>query len=336
MHKYSYSVNRKKFIMFGLNWSRIKNVFCRKIIVMKYTKWALFLLVLLVGCDSSSDGSEGKKIKKVRLEPEVLISKIDNKLDETSGLIWFDSRLWTFNDSGGEDEIYAMDQSGEVVVTVELDEAKNEDWEAMTQDSEYIYVGDFGNNKGDRDDLKVYRIPKDELYGDNSNLKVTAEKIKFSYASQDNFEPRDKAHEFDCEAMFSFQDHLYLFSKDWDNFITTVYKLPKEPGEYELTALNSFDVNGLVTGADLSHDEEYFTLVGYAFKLPFIYLFKFDTTQVFSEKAVFFDLGSIYDAQTEGICFINENEIVFSAEKTKTYDQRVFTINLKEYKKHLD
>ena len=240
----------------------------------------------------------GENVKVINCKPDVFISKIDNKLEETSGLIWFNNQLWSLNDGGNEDEIYALDANGDIHITVELDDAKNTDWEAMAQDESYIYVGDFGNNSGSRKNLKVFRIPKKKIYNNKKDFKVKAEKIKFSYALQDKFFPRNHLHEFDCEAMFSFGDHLYLFSKDWKNFKTTLYKLPKKPGEYKLSPENSFDVKGLITGAALSPDEKYFSLIGYLASVPFIYLFKFDPVNTFSKKALYLNMETLAGSQT--------------------------------------
>ena len=37
---------------------------------------------------------------------------------------------------------------------------KNTDWEEISQDKDFIYIGDIGNNSGNRDDLKIYRAGK--------------------------------------------------------------------------------------------------------------------------------------------------------------------------------
>ena len=211
---------------------------------MKNHRYILLLFAFLFGTASLSCSEKklGEKVKVIECNPDVFIGKIDSKLNETSGLIWFDNRLWSMNDGGNKDEVYALDADGDIRITAELDDAKNMDWEAMTQDDKYIYVGDFGNNYGTRKDLKVYRFSKKKLRDDKKEVKIKAKKIKFSYALQNNFFPKNHSHECDCEAMFSYEDHLYLFSKDWKSFETEVYKLPKQPGEYVLRPDAFFDV----------------------------------------------------------------------------------------------
>ena len=41
-----------------------------------------------------------------------------------------------------------------------------------------------------------------------------------------------------------------MFSKDWKNFKTQIYLIPKKPGSYSLNPIADFDVNSLITGAD--------------------------------------------------------------------------------------
>ena len=76
-----------------------------------------------------------------------IYTKLDEKLYENSGLMFFDGDIWTFNDSGGEPEIYRIDEAcGKISQTVILENAKNHDWEDITQDNKYIYLSDAGNN----------------------------------------------------------------------------------------------------------------------------------------------------------------------------------------------
>ena len=87
------------------------------------------------------------------------IAILPDLINESSGLVFFDDQLWTHNDKGGEDKIYQIDTStGVVIQTVVIAAADNDDWEDLAQDENHIYIGDFGNNKGDRMNLKIYKI----------------------------------------------------------------------------------------------------------------------------------------------------------------------------------
>src|SRR4051812_45510552 len=84
-------------------------------------------------------------------------------LKESSGLCYTDGQLWSFGDSGNPDAIYKIDTTtGAILQTVTIANYPNTDWEDITADALYIYIGDFGNNSGDRTDLKILRVKKSD------------------------------------------------------------------------------------------------------------------------------------------------------------------------------
>ena len=124
------------------------------------------------------------------------ITVLDPTVKETSGLIFFDGKLVTHNDSGDNPNLYEIDTvSGAVTRTVSISNASNIDWEDIAQDDDYIYVGDFGNNNGNRGDLIIYKIAKADF---NTQTSVTADSILIQYAAQTNFTSRPNANNYDC------------------------------------------------------------------------------------------------------------------------------------------
>lgn len=100
-------------------------------------------------------------------------------LNESSGAIFFNDKLIIHNDSGNENKLYELDTNSRVITrTVTVTNATNVDWEDITQDNTSIYIGDIGNNNGDRNDLKIYKINKSDYLISNN---VTAEIINLSY-----------------------------------------------------------------------------------------------------------------------------------------------------------
>lgn len=88
------------------------------------------------------------------------ICVLPDELSETSGIITFDSLIWTFNDSGGEAKIFGLNtKTGSITRTLEIKNGKNSDWEDIGQNKEFIFIGDFGNNDGSRKDLRIYMLP---------------------------------------------------------------------------------------------------------------------------------------------------------------------------------
>ncbi len=253
---------------------------------------------------------------------------LEEDMKETSGIIYFGGSVWTINDSGGEPEIYKIDKTtGTVIQKVIILNGSNRDWEDITQDDDFIYVGDFGNNNGNRADLKIFKVPKSEITG-KKKVEVNAEIIGLSYNDQKSFSESKHHHNFDCESLISFGDSLIIFSKNWADGKTRMYKMPKIPGQYQLDPLDTFDADGLVTGADYNKDSKKLVLIGYKNRLPFIYYFsnftgrKFDSDQVYR-----FNLNKMKDSQTEGIAWLNDETIIFSTEQTKSFSQQVFELN---------
>ena len=206
-------------------------------------------------------------------------AELPDVVEETSGLFYHNGRLWTHNDSGGKPVLYGFDTTTfEVVQKIKLTNVQNKDWEDVCTDGERVYVGDFGNNKGKRKDLRIYIFDLKEIPHEG-NASVTVDSINFSFADQTVFKYEKHQHDFDCEAMFATENYLYLFSKGWITGTTRLYRLPKTPGKHIAEVVNSFNSQGLVTGADYDPTNKILVIVGYVNKIwkPFIYLiFDFD------------------------------------------------------------
>ncbi len=251
------------------------------------------------------------------LNPEVVCT-IDDKINETSGLIFWRGKPWTHNDSGGDPFIYAIDTiTGAIIQTVKLIGAKNEDWEDISQDKDYIYIGEMGNNNGTRKNLKILRIKKAEipLTGD---ISLTYDSIKFRYKEQLSF-ASSQDHNFDCEGFIFYKDSIHIFTKNRGNTLTYHYVLNPMPSpeEYVISRKDSFNVNGQVTGADINTTEDKIALTGYInLASPHIWLFfDFIPEKVFSGNKRRIELpGPQTVGQMEAVCFKNEHDIFLSNE----------------------
>jgi len=253
--------------------------------------------------------------------------QLSNQLKETSGLIHFDNGFWTFNDSGGKPEVYKVRSSdGRIIRTVVLDNANNVDWEDISQDDEHIYIGDFGNNWGNRKDLLIYKIRKRSIMA-GEKVTIEAEIINFSYKDQHSFQNKNRSNNYDCESLICYNDHLILFSKNWVNGKTRMYKIPKNPGKYTAEPVAEFDVKGLVTGADYNPRNNELVLIGYTDRVPFIYHFyRFNGDDFNAGFTSRINFPAMVNIQTEGICLMEEKRLAISAEKTKQYKQAVYII----------
>lgn len=197
--------------------------------------------------------------------------ELDDIIPETSGLIIWNNHLWTINDS--EDiNLYALDTlNGIITGTYPLTGTCNRDWEEISQDDNYVYVGDLGNNQdGNRTDLKILRISKNSILNNTPQIDT----IHFSYSDQTDFDPAGPNNtDFDCEAFIVSADSIYLFTKQWVSNKTGVYSLSKMPGHHVAELLYVYDVQGLITGSVYLGSKKVIALCGYDSSLqPFIWL----------------------------------------------------------------
>ena len=173
--------------------------------------------------------------------------ELPEKTKETSGLLFFNSKIITHNDSGDDANLYEIDSlSGNLLRTISISNATNVDWEDITEDESYIYIGDIGNNNGNRTDLKIYKILKSDYI---NNESITAEIIEYSYEDQVDFSSKPNNNNFDAEAIIVFENSLLVFTKNWVDFKTNVYKIPLNSGTHTAVKISSADIEGLITGA---------------------------------------------------------------------------------------
>ena len=206
---------------------------------------------------------------KTKIKPLYSIP-ISDTLHETSGLISWNNKLWTINDDR-DTHIYSFDSIGTHFQKHLLKNVKNKDWEEISQDSLYVYIGDFGNNsKGNRRVLHILKIEKLALLENNAKIDT----IAFSFEDQNNFDKqKSNKTNFDCETILATKDSLYLFTKEWNSRQTRLYVLPKIKGNYQAKYKASLNVKGLMTGGTILENEKIIVLCGYSKKLmPFVYL----------------------------------------------------------------
>ena len=320
-----------------------------------FLKQALFLIIFLksfcvldaqvYGCpdpgannynDSATVNDGSCTYAQASIAPKLKYN-LNDTINETSGLLWWNKLIWTHNDSGGQPQLYGLDSStGNIAKTITIINASNVDWEDIAQDDKYIYIGDFGNNaNGNRTNLKIYCIKKSGIKKKDS---LTATVIHFSYSDQTDFSPAGSNNtNFDCEAMIVYNDSLFLFSKDWKDGQTRLYKLPKVPGTYVAQKTGELNVDGLITGAEIISDKRVIVLTGYSTTVtPFIYLlYDFSNNNFFSANKRKIQINESF-TQVEGICALNNNNFYISNEKFQKFfnvPAKLQTINLSSFLK---
>ena len=262
-------------------------------------------------------------------------ARLDAAVPETSALLYTGGALWTLNDGDNPPILFRLDSaSGRVVQRVRIINFPNTDWEELTADSRYFYIGDFGNNAGQRRDLRVLRLPRPAP----TDTAAVAEEIAFRYPEQSNFAPGAYRHNFDCEAFFAAHDSLHLFSKRWADGQTRHYTLPTQPGRYVARPHELLDTRGLVTAGSLSPDGHTAALLGYT-KTGRVFLWlltDFEGTHYLAGRARRLRLpGALRIGQVEGLCFVGPTRVFISNERLVRHialvKQRLYALNLSRW-----
>ena len=248
--------------------------------------------------------------------PDV-VTNLSELVNETSGLVNLNGEIWTHNDSGDEAVLYqVIPENGNINRIVEIINASNEDWEDIAYDDNYVYIGDIGNNYGDRTDLCIYKISRAAL---EVSDQVYAEIIHYSYSDQTSWEPSHNNNDFDCEALTSYGDKLYLFSKNWVDQQTRCYQLSKQAGTHIAQFQSTFDIECLVTGAEMLEPSNSLVLIGYnisggSYTWTFEDFMGNDFFDGIDNKLIWTSL-----TQIEGVCAANNNGILISTEGISSF-----------------
>ena len=287
------------------------------------------LLIIGTACSKSSDPVPVPPVDPI---PTVtFLASLPSNLSECSGVeIEADGSFLSHNDRGNEAEIYNFEKGGTLSKTYIFENITNVDWEDLTRDEDgNLYIGDFGNNDNDREDLVIYKVQKEEL--DQSTNITNVEKIFFNFEDQVSFPPSNNKMLFDTETMFYQNDFLYLLIKDRSSpfsGITRLYRLPNIAGNHsaifqgEFITENNKD-KGQVTSADLNQDGSVLAMLSN----EMIWLFSgFSEGQYFSGTETKIDLPS--GIQFEGIVFQDNCTLFLTSETTSGEEASLYQVDL--------
>ena len=245
--------------------------------------------------------------------------KLPKKMDETSGLEYYDDHFITHNDSGGSPKLYVFNAVGQMLMEAKITPAVNRDWEDIAADECHFFIADVGNNSGSRKDLTIYIL--------NAHL-VLEDSIKINYKAQTQFNKR-KRHGFDAEGLTVVGDSLLLFSKDREHFQTQLYVFPKVGGQYTLVPVGYLPAESLITAADYHATLKLLALTGYnALGEQFFYLMpEFSYHNLKKENFKKYVLP-LQEAQVEAVKIIDQNHFWLTSEDEGNGHPRLFKLTL--------
>jgi hypothetical protein len=268
-------------------------------------------VLVLFSIDALSHSGDSTRPGIVRLDPLKVsfkeVGKLPKILKEASGLEFSESKhIWSHNDDGIP-ALYCIDTLGNLIRAIQLN-TKNKGWEDLTQDSKgNFYIGGFGNNANDRKDLRIYIVPNPETI---TETLVNPKIIDFSYPDQSEFPPHDRKKNFDVDAFFSYEDYLFLITKNRTKPFTgysKIYRLEQTPGRQIAELIDSIYVgkgqmlDRWITSAALSPDKSTLALLFHD-KVWFIRGF---TKEKFSTGKVF-ELSLNHFSHKAGVSFLDD------------------------------
>ena len=262
---------------------------------------------------------------------------ISGQLSEISGIENpFRSVYISINDSGDEPVLYIMKSDGVIFHKIFISGAKNVDWEDLSFDGDFLYIGDIGNNRNQRKDLMIYRIPLNNsweyYYIDgklNHNLPDTlrADPFSFNYPDQMSFPPEESRMNFDSEALTYADDKILILSKDRSKpyqGLSKIYELDLSDKPSKTKLLQEIQLNGVswltgsVTGCDYLNNKLYV--------LTYKRLYIFERTEGQFKFLRRKNLGPLQ--QWEGISVESDSKVSIVAEKSRLRKQKMKIIKL--------
>ena len=255
-----------------------------------------------------------------KLTKDISLSK---KIDETSGLEIVNDQFITHNDSGGDPKLYYLDKKGKIVFERTLEGVKNNDWEDITKDEQFIYVANMGNNFDNRKNLSIVKTPIDP----SSNK---AELIEFIYPEQVDFTTGYLQSQYDAEALITIDDYLIILTKNKLKKITEIYALPKIAGKYEAKKIGSLNTQSIITGGDYDPETKLLALTGTLIFNEY-YILKIEDFDLEIKKDYKIDMYEIPigKTQVEAIKIIDSNTFwITSEDEESSSSARLMKIKL--------
>ncbi|UJF22645.1 hypothetical protein [Shewanella sp. OMA3-2] len=147
-------------------------------------------------------------------------------IDEASGLAVSrlnDQIFWTHNDSGDSARLFAIDNRGNQLVTLNISGVRNTDWEDIAsfvyQGEPYLLIADIGDNQAQRSQYQLHLIKEPDLSQFNGQKELSVKPIwsmSFTYP--------DGAHDSEAVAVDVAGQKILLLTKR--DTVPILYELP--------------------------------------------------------------------------------------------------------------
>lgn len=251
-------------------------------------------LLILTGCSSSP--VDRSQWSENNLVPTSLLSFADH-LPEGSGLALNNEMLWSVNDGGNDPVLFGInltDESATTMKQVTVRNAANLDWESLITTSESLVIADCGNNRGDRIWFQFHSISWGQLEVNEGLVDAKTIHVKLADVTP-AVERQD--HNRDCEAVTEVDGSYWLFTKNWQDQKSRLYIVDPKLDQQSVRTQATFEVAGLITGADYDAKSGRLALIGYgsgfAVTQPFIWIVPVFQGQPQFDQAVRYSLAKM-------------------------------------------
>lgn len=293
---------------------------------MKMNIFCAVASLLLVGCNPKT---QSEQLAGDTLKVEFSLPK---KLKEVSGITLSKDKktIWAIEDQGNKNVVYGLDLQGNQIADVLVDNAENNDWEDITEDSQgNIYIGDFGNNDNNRQNLAILKLDLKDSSQKNTSVTQTT---KFHYEGQTEFPPKKSNWLYDCEAFIEMDGNFYLFtknrSKGFDGTFL-VFQIPNNEGDFEAKLIGKLKLPGgysdaAITSATINSTKDKIVLLNH----KNIQVLTGFTADDFSKTKIQ-KISLNHNTQKEAIVFLDDKTLLIADEKDKKTGGNVYRFPLK-------
>ncbi|WP_317168633.1 hypothetical protein [Chryseobacterium schmidteae] len=281
---------------------------------------------MLMSCNPKAQDSVTKSQEDLKTE-----FSLPKKLKEVSGIALSQEQktIWAIEDAGNKNVVYGLNRQGELVNDVLVENAENNDWEDITKDAAgNIYIGDFGNNENDRQNLSILKL---DLKNDSQKSTKVIQTTKFHYEGQTEFPPKKSNLLYDCEAFVEKDGSFYLFtknrSKGFDGTFL-VFQIPNKEGDFEAKLIGKLKLEGgysdaAITSAAINSKNEIVLLTHKNIHV----LSGFTANDFNSAKIQKMPLN--HNSQKEAVVFVDDKTLLIADEKDKKEGGNVYQFSLK-------
>lgn len=262
-----------------------------------------------------------------------VICKLPKQLKEASAceISKASPLIWTIEDNHNHNILFGFNEKGELIRKITISNVENNDWEDLTSDDKgNIYIGDFGNNENDRQNLAIYKINASDLTKDEAQAESI---VQFYYPEQTEFPPKKKERIFDVESFFFHNNKFYLFTKNRSSQFdgtTVLYEVDNDSSKkFAAKKIGSFVTcdqfnHCAVTSADISPNKDKVAILS----SDKVWIFtNWKGNNFFSGTVEKIELN--HHTQKEGLCFKDENTILMTDEGDKKHTGNLYQLKLK-------